>query len=144
MELLNACTEGVDAKLALHVCFGNLMSRPRGPRSYRPLFPALLEVNCRQFVFEYANRELAEIDLWSEIETDREVACGVIDVKSFHLESPDEVADRIVSCSRHVPVERLSAVPDCGFSGVPRWLAAEKLKRLAAGTILARQRLGLA
>src|SRR5262249_12877212 len=95
------------------------------------------------FVFEYANREMAEIELWQEIGVDREVACGVVDVKSFHLEPPEEVAERVRLCARFVPPDRLSTVPDCGFFPVPRWLAFEKLKRLVAGTRLARRELGL-
>jgi methionine synthase II (cobalamin-independent) len=54
------------------------------------------------------------------------------------------VADRLAECARCIPVEKLSAVPDCGFFPVPRWVAFEKLKRLVAGTQLARQRLGVA
>jgi 5-methyltetrahydropteroyltriglutamate--homocysteine methyltransferase len=141
VKMFNACVEGVRAKIAYHVCFGNLLSRPRGKRSYRWMFPALHAVKCQQFVFEYANREMAEIEHWKEIGVDREVACGVVDVKSFYLEPPEEIADRLEQCARFIPAARLSAVPDCGFFPVPRWLAFEKLKRLVAGTKLARQRL---
>jgi 5-methyltetrahydropteroyltriglutamate--homocysteine methyltransferase len=143
IELLNASLEGVEAKIGLHVCFGNLMSRPRGRRSYAWLFPALQAIRCHQFAFEYANREMAEIELWDKVGVDREVACGVVDVKSFYLETPEDIAERILLCARHVPLEQLSVTPDCGFSGVPRWLAREKLNRLVAGTRLARERLGL-
>ena len=45
-----------------------------------------------QFVFEYANREMSEIGLWSEFPTDKEVAVGVVDVKAFHVETPEEIA----------------------------------------------------
>jgi len=144
VKMFNACVDGVTAKIAYHVCFGNLLSRPRGKRSYRWMFPALAATRCQQFVFEYANREMAEIEDWSEVGVDREVACGVVDVKSFYLEPPEEVAERIVHCARHIPVDKLSAVPDCGFFPVPRWLAAEKLRRLVAGTQLARRQLGVA
>jgi 5-methyltetrahydropteroyltriglutamate--homocysteine methyltransferase len=71
------------------------------------------------------------------------VACGVVDVKSFYMESAEDVAERLALCAKFIPVERLSAVPDCGFFPVPRWVAFEKLKRLVAGTRLARRRLGL-
>src|SRR3990172_7710202 len=97
------------------------------------MFPALLEAKCQQFVFEYANREMAEIGMWKEVGVDREVACGVVDVKSFYMETPEDVAERVRLCLKHIPAERLSLVPDCGFFPVPRWVAAEKLKRLAAG-----------
>ena len=72
------------------------------------------------------------------------VACGVVDVKSFYLEPPGEVAERLVLCSKYIHVDKLSAVPDCGFFPVPHWLAFEKLKRLAAGAVLARKKLGVA
>ena len=64
-------------------------------------------------------------------------------MKSFYMESPEDVAERLELCAKFIPVERLSAVPDCGFFPVPRWVAFEKLKRLVAGTRLARRRLGL-
>ncbi len=143
VKMFNACVEGVRAKIGLHVCFGNLLSRPRGKRSYRFLFPQILGTRCDQFVFEYANREMAEIELWKEVGVDRDVACGVVDVKSFYLESPEDVAERLEQCARFIPLARLSAVPDCGFFPVPRWLAFEKLKRLVAGARLARERLGV-
>ncbi len=144
VRMFNACVDGVRTKIAYHVCFGNLMSRPRGKRSYRWMFPALRDARCQQFVFEYANREMAEIEMWKELGVDREIACGVVDVKSFYLESAEDVAERLRLCAKYVPVEKLSAVPDCGFFPVPRWLALEKLKRLAAGARLARKQLGLA
>ena len=144
VKMFNACVEGVRAKIAYHICFGNLMSRPRGKRTYRPLFPAVLEARCHQFVFEYANREMAEIELWREVGVDREVACGVVDVKSFYVETPEDVAERLRLCAKYIPPERLSAVPDCGFFPVPRWLAAEKIVRLVAGARLVRKELGVA
>jgi 5-methyltetrahydropteroyltriglutamate--homocysteine methyltransferase len=106
------------------------------------MFPGLLETRCDQFVFEYANREMAEIEMWKEIGVDRDIACGVVDVKSFYMETPEDVADRVALCLEHIPAERLSLIPDCGFFPVPRWVAFEKLKRLAAGVALARKRLG--
>jgi 5-methyltetrahydropteroyltriglutamate--homocysteine methyltransferase len=141
VKMFNACVDGVRAKIGYHVCFGNLLSRPRGKRSYRWMFPALLDCRCDQFVFEYANREMAEIEMWRDVGVDREIACGVIDVKSFYMESAEDVADRLGRCLEFIPAEKLSAIPDCGFFPVPRWVAAEKLKRLVAGTKLVRARL---
>jgi 5-methyltetrahydropteroyltriglutamate--homocysteine methyltransferase len=141
VKMFNACVEGVRAKIGYHVCFGNLLSRPRGKRSYRWLFPKLLDCKCDQFVFEYANREMAEIEMWKDVGVDREVACGVVDVKSFYMETPDDVAERLRRCLEFIPVDKLSAIPDCGFFPVPRWVAAEKLKRMVAGAKVVRAEL---
>ena len=60
-------------------------------------------------------------------------------MKSFYVETPDDVAERLRRCLAFIPAEKLSAIPDCGFFPVPRWLAAEKLKRLAAGARIVRR-----
>src|SRR5262249_49714673 len=54
-------------------------------------------------------------------------------------ETPEDVAERLRRCLAFIPPEKLSAIPDCGFFPVPRWLAAEKLKRLVAGPELGRR-----
>jgi 5-methyltetrahydropteroyltriglutamate--homocysteine methyltransferase len=58
------------------------------------------------------------------------------------MESPEDVAERVRECLKHIPAAKLSTIPDCGFFPVPRWVAAEKLKRLVAGTKLVRKELG--
>jgi 5-methyltetrahydropteroyltriglutamate--homocysteine methyltransferase len=56
VELVNAAFDGVQAKRALHICFGTNRGRPRGyNRTYRPLFPDLMEAQVDQFVFEFTN-----------------------------------------------------------------------------------------
>src|SRR5947199_17335 len=95
VSALNATLEGVRAKVALHVCFGNAHNNSFAtPRRYRPLFPALLDARVQQFVFEYANREMSELELWSEFPTDAEVAGGGVDVKACRVETRAEGAER--------------------------------------------------
>src|SRR5262249_25704837 len=57
-RLFNMATEGVRAKLAFHICFGNRFGRSRFIRSYAPYFPGLLKARAEQFVLEFAGREL--------------------------------------------------------------------------------------
>jgi 5-methyltetrahydropteroyltriglutamate--homocysteine methyltransferase len=141
IRLFNAVVEGVKAKIAYHVCFGNLASRPRGKREYAWMLPELLNARCHQLVLEFANREMKEVELLKEIAADREVGAGVVDVKSFYVESPEEVAQRARQVLKYVPPEKLALVPDCGFFQLPRWLAALKLNTLAAGAKIVRQEL---
>jgi 5-methyltetrahydropteroyltriglutamate--homocysteine methyltransferase len=141
IKLFNASVEGVKAKIAYHVCFGNLASRPRGKREYAWMLPDLLDAKCAQLVLEFANREMKEIELLKEIAAQREVGAGVVDVKSFYVEQPEDVAHRIRQVLKYVPAEKLTLVPDCGFFQLPRWLAFLKLKALGAGARLAREEL---
>ncbi|MQG38975.1 MAG: methionine synthase [SAR202 cluster bacterium] len=141
IDLYNATVKDVNAKLALHVCFGNLGSRPRGKRQYEWMFPKLLDANAEQLVLEYANREMIEADLWSKYDIPNELGAGVVDIKSFHVETPEDVAERIRILLKHTNPEKMSINPDCGFFQLPRWLAYKKLQALVAGTQLVRSEL---
>ena len=85
---------------------------------------------------------MREIELLSQITESRDVAVGLVDVKSFHRESPELVAERLRIALRHAPADRVRIVPDCGFWAVPRWLAAVKLRSMVAGVALVRAELG--
>ncbi len=141
VKLFNKTVEGVDAKIILHVCFGNNQGRPGMKRVYKPLFPQIMEAKCHQFALEYANREMAEIELWREYGRDRELAAGVIDVKSMYLETAEDVAERIRIVLGHVAPEKLYLTCDCGFSATPRNLARAKFKALVEGAGIVRKEL---
>ena len=130
VRIFNQTVEGIKAKIAIHLCFGNFRARPIGLRSYAPLFPDLFEVNAQQFVLEFANREMAEADLWQRFPNDRELAAGIVDVKNHIIEPVDFLADRIRLLLKYVKPQKLSLVPDCGFSQTPRFLAFPKLRNL--------------
>ncbi len=144
--LLNAAIEPVRGRVRLgaHLCFGNFLGRPLAPRSYRPILSAMLGFGVDELVLEFANREMAEIEILREIiDAGRDVAAGVIDVKNSHVETAAEVAARIDAIlATGVPPERLTLVPDCGFSQTARHLATAKLRALAAGRNLVRGRTG--
>jgi 5-methyltetrahydropteroyltriglutamate--homocysteine methyltransferase len=137
-RLYNLATEGVKAKLGFHVCFGNRFGRSRFDRSYRPYFPGLLKARADQFVLEFAGRELSELDVWKEYGAGRELGAGVVDVKGFYPEAPEEVAKRIHRVLQVCPAEKLYVNPDCGFGWSPRYMCNQKIGALAAGAALAR------
>jgi 5-methyltetrahydropteroyltriglutamate--homocysteine methyltransferase len=140
---LRAALAGVEARTALHVCFGNAHGHPFAtPRRYRALFPALLEAPVRQLVLEFAGREMSEIELWSEFPGDKEVAVGVVDVKAYRVESPEDVAARARLALRHLAPERLWLAPDCGLWETPRWVAVAKLRAMVEAARMLRRELG--
>ena len=48
VRALNALVEGVDAKIAVHICYGNRYGKPSWEGSYRYLFPTILEAKVQQ------------------------------------------------------------------------------------------------
>jgi 5-methyltetrahydropteroyltriglutamate--homocysteine methyltransferase len=141
VKLFNKTVEGVQAKIALHICFGNNQGRPAMKRTYTPLFPEILDVKADQFALEFANREMAEVGLWSQYGGDRELAAGVIDVKSMYLETSEDVAERVRVVLQHIKPEQLYLTTDCGFSASSRGLARAKLGALVAGARIVRKEL---
>ena len=135
--LFNAAVEPVVGRVRLgaHLCFGNYEGRPLARRTYRPVFDAMLGFRVDELVLEFANRELAELELLADITAaGRDVAAGLIDVKNYHVETADEVAERIDAVlATGVPAERLTVVPDCGFSQTARWATVAKLRAMVAG-----------
>lgn len=135
--LLNAAIEPAVGRVRLgaHLCFGNFLGRSLAKRSYRPIRDAMLRFRVEELVLEFANRELAELEFVAELTAAvRDVAVGVIDVKSYYIETADDVAERIERVlATGAPPERLAVVPDCGFSQTARWATTSKLESLVRG-----------
>ena len=129
------------ARLSTHLCFGNYKGRAVAPRRYAPLFPAFLEVAVDEIHLEMASRELAEAELVGTIAESKDVAVGVIDVKSYYVETPEDVAARVRRFAELAPPERLAFSTDCGLSQTARWAAKQKLANLVAGVRIVRDEL---
>ena len=129
------------ARLSTHLCFGNYKGRAVAPRQYAPLFPAFLGVDVDEIHLEMASRELAEAELVGTIAESKDVAVGVIDVKSYYVETPDDVAARVRRFVELAPPERLAFSTDCGLSQTARWAAKRKLANLVAGVRVVRDEL---
>ena len=138
LEVTNRLFEGFAVRSCLHVCFGNNAGRPMANRRLNRLIEYLLPLKCNELMLEFANRGLVDVELTKELSTRFDIAAGVIDVKNFWLEPPEEVARRLEICLKFIPENRLSATADCGFSALPRYLAFQKLKNLVEGTHLVR------
>lgn len=130
-------------RVSTHLCFGNYKGRAVAPRSYACLFPAFLDAHVDELHVEMASREFAEVDVLTSIAARMDVAVGIIDVKNYHVESPDEVAARVRRCLEHAPAERLSFAPDCGLSQTARWAARRKLVNMVEGVRRVRADMGL-
>jgi len=144
VEVFNAAIDGVKAKIALHICFGSLGGRPGGKRSYKWMLPQILDARADQFVLEFASRELQELELCKEFAARAEVGVGIVDVKSFYVETPEEIAERLREALGFASPEKLYVNPDCGFFHLPRGIAYQKMKNMVEGTRLVRREIGAA
>ncbi len=145
---LNRAIQGLSCKTAVHICYGygiksNIdwkQSLGEEWRQYEEFFPALNDSHIDQVSLECANSKvpLSLIGLLDK----KDVLVGAIDVASFEVESPEQVASTLRQALEFVDVERMVACTNCGLAPFPRQIAEAKLKSLGAGTALLRKELG--
>ena len=146
VAIFNRTVEPIVGKcrLSTHLCFGNYKGRAVGPRRYAPMFPAFLDLNVDEIHVEMASREFAELEILKAITATKDAAVGIIDVKSYYIETVEDVAARVRACLDHAPMDRLSFAPDCGLSQTARWAAKQKLKNMVEGVRRVREESGVA
>jgi 5-methyltetrahydropteroyltriglutamate--homocysteine methyltransferase len=145
VDLFNRTVEGIvgNCRLSTHLCFGNFKGRAVGPRDYAPMFPDFLDLHVDEMHLEMASRNFAELELIADIAQRHTVAVGIVDVKSYYIETVEDIAQRVRRCLKHAPPERLAFAPDCGLSQTARWAARQKLANMVAGVKQVRRELAL-
>src|SRR5690606_4350628 len=101
--------------------------------------PDFLDLKVNEIHIEMANREFAEIELLETGAKRMHVAVGIIDVKNYYIDTPEDVVERIKRCLRYIPAEKLSVAPDCGLSQTARWASRQKLINMVKGAKMARE-----
>ena len=143
---LERAARGLTCTTAVHICYGygiqaNLdWKRTLGDewRQYEQIFPALARSSIAQVSLECIHSHVPP-ELMALLEG-KDVMVGVIDVASDAVETPEEVADTIGRALQFVPRHRLLACTNCGMAPMSRAVAEAKLKALAQGAALARER----
>lgn len=144
VDVINKTIEGVDSKIAWHFCLGNASGNAQvsvfGGQLER-ILPPLYETNVEQFVLDFALRDMNDVGILSTLPKDKEVAAGVIDVRTLQIESAELVAERMRKVLDVVPAEQVTFTTDCGMKVLPRLVAKEKLRSLVRGAEIVRNEL---
>jgi len=146
VKALERAAQGLTCTTAVHICYGygieaNLQwKKTLGEqwRQYEKVFPALAASAIQQVSLECIHSHVPP-ELMGLLKG-KDVMVGVIDVATTTIETPEEVADTIGRALQFVPRERLIACTNCGLAPMSREVAEAKLRALAQGADLARQR----
>jgi 5-methyltetrahydropteroyltriglutamate--homocysteine methyltransferase len=95
---------------------------------------------------EGASNRCAELPLYGRhISKDKKIAVGILNHRTLQIERPDEIAELIRLCVKHIEPERLIVTSDCGFGrqGMSRMHALYKMVALVRGANIVRRELGL-
>jgi 5-methyltetrahydropteroyltriglutamate--homocysteine methyltransferase len=141
VTIINETIKDVDAKIGWHFCLGNAYGNANvsvfGGQLER-ILPPLYDTKVEQFVLDFALRDMRDIDILKTLPQDKEVAAGVIDVRSLQIETPEEVADRMRRVLEVVSAERVYFTTDCGLRQLPRLVAKGKLRSLSKAAQIVR------
>jgi len=153
-QVLGRFSEEERRRIGVHTCpGGDQDSTHSGGVDYAALLPKLFELNAGSFYMQLASesdrRRVAGI-VREHLRPEQRVFVGVIDPINPHIETPEEVRDRVREAAECIPLEQLGTTDDCGFSpfgddlSTARDLAFEKIRARVRGTELASQDLGVA
>jgi 5-methyltetrahydropteroyltriglutamate--homocysteine methyltransferase len=132
VDIFNRTVQGIVGKtrIGTHLCFGNYKGRSVGKKSIEPMLPDFLDLTVDELHSEMTILNFSEIHLLERFAEKMDVAVGVIDVKSYYIETVDDVRERIRKCLQYIPAEKLAVASDCGMSQTARWATKQKLTNM--------------
>ncbi|MDN7131859.1 cobalamin-independent methionine synthase II family protein [Halomonas sp. MC140] len=137
--------------IGIHTCPGaDHHSTHSADVDYAELLPSLFELKAGNFYIAMAAEaepERALRIIARYLKPGQRAFIGVIDVNSPHVETPEEVCQRVLEAARYIPLEQLGTTDDCGFSPfcddiyTSRTDAFAKIRSRVLGTQMASEQL---
>ena len=114
------CIDGAKREgltVALHICRGNNESKWYAEGGYEPIAEQLFgSLDVDRFLLEYDTDRAGTFEPLRFVPPGKDVVLGLVSTKLAQIESQDDLLRRIEEASQHVPIERLSLSPQCGFA----------------------------
>jgi 5-methyltetrahydropteroyltriglutamate--homocysteine methyltransferase len=140
------------AKIGVHTCpGGDRDSTHSAEVDYADLLPSLFQLKVGYFCIALAGEKdrthVLKI-IRKYLKPDQRVFVGVVAPIDPHIETPEEVRDRVLEAAEYIPVSQLGTTDDCGFSpfsddtSTTRDTAFAKIRARVEGTALAAKQLG--
>jgi len=118
VDLLNRVVEGIDGiETALHLCRRN-KGRDGwvGEGGYEPIIPALQSLNFDTVMLEFAMPAAGDKKILTELPDGMNIGLGCVDCRSAHIDTPEEIANRVREALEFISADRVMLHPDCGFA----------------------------
>lgn len=135
--------------IGVHTCPGGDMdSTHSADVDYAELLPSLFELQVGNFYIALAgekDRQRVLSMIRQYLKPEQRAFVGVIAPIDKHVETPEEVRDRVLEAAEYIPQEQLGTTDDCGFSpfsddtSTTRETAFAKIRARIEGTKLAEQ-----
>jgi len=133
---INRVLDRVDqgTQRAVHFCFGNYGGQVIQQGTWAALIEFLNSLHADHLILELAHRPDDDLTALKDVDARIGLGLGVIDIKVNHVETPEEVAERIEKAAGVLGPGRIRYVhPDCGFWMLKRSIADRKIAVLVRG-----------
>lgn len=137
VKALQRALDGVTGTTAVHICFGYAAIIHERPSGYSFL-PEFEQTPVKQVSIETAQSHLDTSIL--KTLPDKTIILGVLDLSTHEIETPAMVAERIERALPYVDAKRIVVAPDCGLKYLPRAVAFGKMKAMADGARMVREK----
>ena len=139
-------------RIGVHTCPGaDRDSTHSADVDYAELLPSLFQLQAGNFYIALAG-EKDRVRVLKMIrdcmKPGQRIFVGVVAPIDPHIETPEEIRDRILEAAKYIPVEQLGTTDDCGFSpfsddtSTSRDTAFAKIRARVLGTALAAEMIG--
>jgi 5-methyltetrahydropteroyltriglutamate--homocysteine methyltransferase len=139
-------------RIGVHTCPGaDRDSTHSADVDYAELLPSLFQLQAGNFYIALAG-EKDRVRVLKMIrdcmKPGQRIFVGVVAPIDPHIETPEEIRDRILEAAKYIPVEQLGTTDDCGFSpfsddtSTSRDTAFAKIRARVVGTALAAEMIG--
>ena len=119
VDMINQMVEGVDAKLAVHLC-RRAGGRARGEilhqGGYDPIIEQLNRLKVHHLTMEFTTPSAGDMAVFRNLREDFEIGLGCIDVTPGEVDAVHDVVGRVHTACEHLDKERITLNPDCGFA----------------------------
>jgi len=138
--------------MGVHTCpGGDRDSTHSADVDYAELLPSLFELKATNFYIALAgeaDRPHVLKIIRTYMKPGQRIFVGVVAPIDPHIETPEEICERVLEAANHIPIEQLGTTDDCGFSpfcddeSTTRDKAFAKIRARVQGTALAEKFLG--
>lgn len=122
-DMTNQVVEGIGnrgaTKIAVHLC-RRAGARARGEArfqgGYDPIIDPLNRLKAQHLTLEFTSPEAGDMAVFRQLRDDFEIGLGCVGTQPGQIDSVEQIVQRVETALRHLPAERITLNPDCGFA----------------------------
>jgi 5-methyltetrahydropteroyltriglutamate--homocysteine methyltransferase len=120
VDMINQVVEGFsDLKLAVHLC-RRAGARVRGEARHRggydPIVKQLNRLKVNHLTMEFTAPEAGDLEILGKLRQEFEIGLGCVSCQPGTIDPSTEIVERVKKALKHLPPERITLNPDCGFA----------------------------